>query len=267
MRASFAALRLAVACAFLSTSARAEQWIETWRPAPARWFVSTRADLGYLFFRPRVSVGYGKPHVDWVGVDAIPLISGTSGGGYVGLIMSSPHFEVRSGGLYLVNFTRSVLEPRAHYDRRDIDTRIGGPAEYVALDSEAKVSFPVGSLTFRYEVQAFLLDLFQPDVYVFVDPLSLVMGEGLAIRQMFSFFFPVANIPDLSLGPAVEPSYVSSRPDAPWVVRIGFAAQFKLFDDVELRSELLPAVISPDALGRAGSHFLEFKLRWRWATP
>jgi len=259
-------LRTVLLLSSLARLAHSEQWIESWAPDPARWFISTRVDVGYAFIRPRAAFGYGKPHVQWAGADFIPLLSTSSGGGYTGLRWTERIFEVRGGLLYLQNFSRSSLVPQSSYDRRDIDLRTGSNAEYAALDTEGKVSLPLGPIKMRYEVQLFVVHMWVDDRLVFVDPIAVVMGEGAAVRQRLSIDFPVANTSGLTLGPAVEPVWIESRPNEPWVIRAGASARFRLFDDLEIRSDLLPVVSSPDVLGRAASHFLEIKLRWRWAT-
>src|SRR5690606_5047238 len=122
-------------------------------------------------------------------------------------------------------------------------------------DAEAKVYVPLGSLLLRYETELFVMGMPESGMFVFVEPLALVMGEGSAVRQRLSLDFPLPRAPSLTIGPAVEPVWVASRPESPWVIRAGLSARFYLFDDVELRSDLLPVIVSPDTLGRVGSHF------------
>lgn len=251
---------------FVGAPAKAEQWNETWKPAPARWFIATKIDLGFAFFRPRVSLGYGKPHHKWGGLDVNPLVSTSSGGGYTGLRWDTRFFEVRSGFVYLQNFSRSLLAPRQSYDRRDINTRIAPNAEYVAWDSEVEVKVPVGPLRFVAEGQLFYLLNVQEGFNVFVDPLAVVMAPDWALRQSYSLHFPMTSPEGLVLGPAVEPIWVPGRGIDAWIWRAGLTARWPLYDDVELRTNLLPVVMGPDSLGREGSHFLELKLRWYWAT-
>lgn len=244
----------------------AEQWIESWGPKPKRWFIASRVDGGYAFFRPRVSVGYGTPHHVWGGFDVNPLVSTSSGGGYAGLRWDAQFFEVRSGVVYLQNFSRSVLPRREFYDGRDINTRIGPNAEYLAWDSEVELKMPVGPLRFVAEAQLFYLLNIPEGFNVFVDPLRVVMAPDFAIRQVYSLHFPLDSPEGLVVGPAVEPIWLPGRGEDAWIWRAGLTARWPLYDDVELRADLLPVVSGPDNLGRAGSDFLEIMVRWYWAT-
>jgi len=39
-----------------------------WAQGVDRWFMSARVDVGFLFFKPRASFGFGRPFHRWVGV-------------------------------------------------------------------------------------------------------------------------------------------------------------------------------------------------------
>src|SRR4051812_9462641 len=41
----------------------------SWGTLPARPFVATTFDFGFVYVRPRLSLGYGRPFTQWVGVD------------------------------------------------------------------------------------------------------------------------------------------------------------------------------------------------------
>lgn len=236
-----------------------------WDAVRPRWFVSARADLGFLFLRPRASIGYGLPHEHWAGVDVAPILSSTEIGIYSGVRYRHPRFEIRTGGLFSHAFTRSHLEPAASYDERDIETLTDEHAEYFASDSELIFNVPLFISFFESETQTILLANIPDQRFVFVDTLGVVVAPPFALRQRFVLNIPLRWIPGLFVGPAVEAVIAPDRSD-PWVLRAGGVVRFEMAQDLHIRTEILPTIKSPDHLGRAGAPWLTFTVQFRWAT-
>jgi len=241
------------------------QWIPTWEPDPPRWFFATRFDVGYPFIRQRLSLGYGRPHRHWVGLDLTPIIGGSDGGGYAGIRYDAGWLDVRTGALYLYSFNRSFLPPQAAYDRRDIDTRRGENAQFVTWDSEVTVEAPIGPLRFITETQSVYLRRAQEDQFVYVAALGVVAGRGVSLRQQLTLVYPFEPVAFFSIGPSAEVVWIEAR--APELVfRAGAEMHWHLYRDLEVQSEIMPVVHSPDQLGFEAGQVLEVQLRWRWAT-
>ncbi len=236
-----------------------------WYPKPARWFVAARADVGFLFFRPRAAVGYGRPHQHWAGLDVVPIFSATQVGLYSGLRYRHPRFEIRTGGLFSRGLDRSYLDPADSFDQRDIEILGDDIAAYGASDSEVTLSLPIGSVLLGSETQVLYVVGVPEDKYVFVNAIGTIVAPPWALRQLLFAGHPVPRIPGLFLAPAVEVVMVPGRSD-PWVVRAGGIARFSMYQDVDLGTEILPTIKSPDTLGRAGAPWLQITLRVRWAT-
>lgn len=238
--------------------------LSAWDTERRRWFLSARADLGFLFFRPRVSGGFGVPHRRWWGADLVPILSGAQAGFYSGLRVRTPRVELRSGVLFSGAFFRGRMEPKTNYDERDLELRTGTPASYWASDTELTLSAPLGPTYLQLESQLMYLPA-EGNSALFVETLGVVVVPPWALREHLSWSFPSGLLPGLFWGPVVESVWVPGREDA-WVVRAGGSVRFWLYQDVQLRTDVVPTVFSPDTLGRAGASWLQLNLRLLWAT-
>lgn len=238
--------------------------LSTWNTERRRWFLSARSDLGFLFFRPRVSGGFGVPHQSWWGADVVPILSGAQGGFYSGLRVRTPRVELRSGILFSGAFFRGRLQPKRQYDERDLELRTGAPVSYWASDTELTLSAPLGPTFLQLESQVLYLPI-EGDAPLFVDTLGVVVVPPWALREHLSWSFPSGLLPGLFWGPALESVWVPGRVDA-WVLRAGASVRFWLYQDVQIRTDVVPTVYSPDTLGRAGATWFQISLRLLWAT-
>lgn len=236
-----------------------------WDTVRRRWFLSARADVGFLFIRPRASAGYGIPHQSWSGLDVVPIVSHSQGGVYGGLRARHPRFEIRSGMLYSAAFHRGYLTQKDSYDGRDLELRADRVATFWAWDSEMTVSLPLGLGFLQSETQSLFIFGVPSDMYVFADGMGVVVAPPWAIREQVRYTLRVPGAAGMFLGPAFEAVLVPDRQQR-WVLRAGFAARFRLYQDLEVRTDVLPTVFSPDVLGRAGSPWLTINARFFWAT-
>lgn len=234
-----------------------------WSTGRDRWFVAGRIDGGFLFLRPRVSAGYGRPHYDWIGLDLVPTVAFTAAGGYAGVRVEGRFTQFRTGMLYQYSFNRSFLPIAATYDLHDLDVLEGPRAGYHQWDSEAEVYVPFARTRLRYQIQPVVMGDVPEDHYVYLDNLRVVAGPGLTLRQRvgMEFFWPGTSI---GITPEVEVLWLDAR--NVFIIRAGAQIRWLLSDEFEVRTTFLPTFVGPDRLGRANSDVLEFALRWRWAT-
>ena len=248
-----------------STKASSSLVFRPWSTTRPRLFFSARADLGFLFFRPHLAVGYGLPFENWVGAELVPIISSGQVGGYFGLRYRNPWLKLRSGGLLSQSFFFSDLSPQASYDGRDLMTLDGPQQFYTASDSEMTLSLstPIGKI--RSETQAIFLFAKQRRTPVYVATLGAIIGAPFALRQQVRMLYSFERVTGLSVGPAFE-VVISPYRDARPIIRGGAVARFWLYDDLELRTNLMPNLSAPDRLGRQTNHWLQVSARFRWAS-
>jgi hypothetical protein len=107
-----------------------------WSSGRVRPFVAATVDAGFLYLRPRVSAGYGRPHSLWAGPEANPIFAGSATGGFVGVRAATPAIDLRLGVRTLYAFERNFLGAAPSYERLDLDRATGGQARYTTYEAE-----------------------------------------------------------------------------------------------------------------------------------
>ncbi len=236
-----------------------------WEKGETRLFFAFTGDVGFLYLRPRTSVGYGQPFHRWLGIDFNPTISPSAVGGYAGLRFSLPVADLRVGARYYHSLTRSFLPPRQIYDQDAADLRIDGQqADYVTLEAELTLSPELGPGVLFSETALTRIALLPEDTYVFEDTLRVVMDDSLTWRQRVGYLFPFFERGALSAGPVGELVGVTGRSLV--VIRGGGVVRFRVSDWAEVRASFIPVLGSRDHLGISGGDVGLLSIRFRWAT-
>ena len=157
----------------------------SWGALPARKFVATTFDVGFVYVRPRVSFGYGRPFTSWIGVDINALAQSSGLGTYGGLRLEIPHFDWRIGSRYFSSFNRTYLERKLSYTRLELETSTGDPARTLTLETEIDLSVPVGpgSILARGSMSYVMgvpgaQEVFEETLHVIVDPPLVWRARG-----------------------------------------------------------------------------------------
>lgn len=237
----------------------------SWGAAPARFFLATTADVGFVYLRPRASVGYGRPFTSWVGLDVNPVASGAGLGAYGGLRLEIPFIDFRVGVRWFGAFNRTYLDPHDHYDRIQLETENDRPSRVVTYETEADTSIPVGpgnligrgSLSYMSGVPA--------GKYVFEETLRIIANPPWVWRIRGGYVFRLGDYQQHSIGVVVDALDVPNRDDSK-TIRVGPVLRWVLSRRVEVRGSFVLTVYSPDRIGLVGSDFTELGVRYRWAT-
>ena len=246
------------------TEASAPKTGAPWKSGPPRLFVSAAVDIGFQYLRPRVSAGYGVPHDFWVGADANPIVSGSAAGGYSGLRFAHPMVDLRAGARYYYGFRRSFLRVEDSYDREDIEFRGGDPAQYYVLESELTLTIPVGPGVILSESAVTRSPGVPDDRHVYLESVRVVTDDGWIARQRLGYGLSFLRDGALKIGAVGEVVRIPGRDLT--IVRGGAVVRLRLFDDLEVRANLIPVLKSRDSLGASGGDFGQLGIRWRWAT-
>lgn len=244
-------------------------WIDrnmsrSWELGGPRPFFSTVVDIGYLYLRPRVALGWGKPFHKWIGLEANPFFSVNSTGGYAGLRIDIPHFDIRVGARQTYSFNRSYLDPKVEYDRWDLESTEKPRTFLTTLESEINFSVPLGpGALIALASISYLPGVPKGDI-VYEETLRVIVKPPWVLRQRLGYMFGFGEHKQASIGPAIDILEVPERSSQ--VVRAGILARFVLSRSFELRGTFLPRLLSQDELGLLESDFTELGLRWRWAT-
>lgn len=235
-----------------------------WKSGRVRPFMATRLDLGFLFLKPRISAGYGRPHDVWAGVDINPLISFDGVGAWGGLRGTLGWIDLRAGARYQHTWSRSLLTPKGSYTRDDIEDRGGPNSSYVSLEAELTFDLPAGPGTLNMEAAGTYILGVQDGYHVYEETLKVVVAPPWVWRGRLGYILPLDRDRIFRIGLVTELVGIPGR-DA-HTFRGGLVGSARLMKNLEARITLLPTWWGSDSLGTAGSDFLLVGIRHRWAT-
>ena len=229
----------------------------------SRFFVAGELDLGFLYFRPRLSAGYGQPYRQWVGIDANPIVSIDGPGVYSGLRFKVPFGDLRVGGRFRTTFERSFLVPQERYEIDDIESREGPLSRYLSWESQLTTKIPAGPGAILIELTGTAVTLVDDGYYVFEETVRAVVDPPWVWRARLGYGLRFVD-GRFGFAPVAEFLHIPGRET--YMVRGGVLVRFRISDTVELRATSVPTLVSRDKLGAEGADTFLAGLRWRWAT-
>ena len=232
-----------------------------WALGATRFFVSSTVDVGYLYFRPQLAIGYGKPHWSWVGAEISPSITSSSALEYAGLRAAFRYVDLRVGGRYVFSLNRRFLEPKASFSREDIDTRTGSPSRYVALNGEITFSVPLAVGALFGIASAYGILGVPAGKYVFEDALHTVIKPALIVRGRLGY---ALTFRDLTLGAFGEVIENPGRGQP--TVRVGPSTGLQISDHLDLFATFAFVATGPDTSGLTGGDLGTLGVRYRSAS-
>jgi hypothetical protein len=235
-----------------------------WGIGKPRPFAAAVFDVGGIFARTELDVGWGKPHSAWGGLEAASKL--TIGGItlYVGPRISVPHFSLRAGLRDYQSTDTHWLVPRYEYDRVHLDL-LGPPrSHYAALDAEIVVDAPLGPGTASLLTSAHGLFGVDPGFYVYEDALHVIVKPPWVFRTRAAWLGNVGKLDDMALGGAVELIEVPNR--GATTVRVGPVVAVALTHHLQAIGAAMFVVGGRDELGLGGADLGQIGLRYRWAT-
>jgi hypothetical protein len=235
-----------------------------WTREPGRPFLSIRGDLGYLYFKPRVSFGYGKPFYTWVGIDVVPSVTTQSGGGYAGPRLQLDWFELRAGARLVHAFGAQYLTPAPSFTIVNLDEFGGSTENYLDLEVEATAAIPAGPGSVLAAFMAESIQLVPKGFDVYEETLHVVAAPPQLYRARLGYALVLGREHTARLGPLVEDIELPDRQAR--VVRVGLTGSFAIDDHLAIMATVLVPVYSPDSLGLAGADYTELGVVYRWAT-
>lgn len=237
----------------------------SWGELPARSFVASTVDIGFVYARPRVSLGYGKPFTSWVGVDANPIASSAGLGVYGGLRLEIPHLDLRVGPRYFSAFQHTYLATQDSYSRIELETAGGSPARTLTYEAELDASVPLGPGALLARGSVSYVTGVPRDMSVFEETLHVMVTPPLVWRARAGYALRLGRYSQHSIGFVVDVLDVPKRDDSEtW--RMGPVLRLVLSRRVEVRGSFVVTVSSPDRIGLVGGDFTELGVRYRWAS-
>jgi hypothetical protein len=237
----------------------------SWGKGPPRYFTATTVDLGFVYARPRISFGYGRPFTEWFGIDANPIGSRAGLGAYTGLRLELPVFDVRVGGRYFWAFQHTYLQNQSSYDRLDLETSAGGRARTLTWEVEADGSIPAGPGAFLLRGSLSYVTGVPEGQSVFEETLHVIVEPPLVWRGRAGYALRFGDHGQHAAGLVADVLHVPKREDSE-TVRAGPIVKLGLSRRVEVRGTFVVTLVSPDRIGLVGGDFTELGVRYRWAS-
>jgi hypothetical protein len=237
----------------------------SWAVMPPRAFIATTVDFGFVYVRPRASLGYGKPFTQWIGVDANVLAQGSGLGAYGGLRVELPHVDFRIGPRFFSSFEHTYLQPRESYARIDLERSVSTLARTLTWEAELDLSASLGPGNVLLRGSASYVTGVPDGQYVFEETLHIITAPPLVWRTRLAYAFTFGARNQHSIGPAVDFLDVPKREDS-LTLRVGPILRMQLSRRVDVRGSFIVTVLSPDRIGLVGGDFTELGLRYRWAS-
>jgi hypothetical protein len=235
-----------------------------WSEQEPRWFGAAAFDAGFIYLRPRLSAGYGRPHSHWVGLDINPIFSGEGLAGYLGVRLDTPVFNIRVGGRYWYTFKRSFLRPEESYSVEDIELRQGPKSQFLTWETEVTLNLPIGPGYVLVEAAGSFVTGVPDGYFVYEETLRVVVDPPWVYRARLGYTLALDRAAAVVVGPIVELVGVPDRDAHVW--RAGGLVRVSIASDLEARGTFVPAIVTPDPLGAHGGDTFLLGVRYRWAT-
>jgi hypothetical protein len=237
----------------------------SWGAAPARMFVSSTVDVGFVYARPRVALGYGRPFTSWAGIEANPIVTSSELAAYGGARLELPYVDLRLGLRYFSAFNRTYLENLRSYTRLELETSSGAQATAFTYEAEVNLSIPAGPGDIVGRGSISYVTGVPDGQNVFEETLHVVVRPPWVWRGRLGYALRLGAYRQHSIGLIAEVLDVPMRDDSV-TLRAGPLVRFVLSRRVELRASFVLPVVSPDTIGIIGGDFAELGVRYRWAT-
>jgi hypothetical protein len=237
----------------------------SWGVAPTRVFLSTTVDIGFVYARPRLSLGYGRPFTSWLGVEVNPIAQTSGLGAYGGLRFQLPYADLRLGPRYFSAFNHTYLETTPSYRRLDLETSAGTKANTLTYEAELDASIPAGPGTVLLRGSVSYVTGVPDGQSVFEEALHVIVRPPIVWRARAGYALRLGAYSQHSIGFVVDLLDVPKREDSR-TVRVGPILRLVLSRRVEVRGSFVVTVSSPDRIGLVGGDFTELGARYRWAT-
>lgn len=235
-----------------------------WERGKPRWFFAASLEIGFAYARPKLAAGRGRPHWEWVGLEALPIVTLEGAGAYGGIRGEVPNLDARLGVRYFAPFYRTLLPPADSHDRLDIESEDGPPGRYVAYEGEMAPSVALFGGRLYSVLTAYYIPGIQADHHLYEESLKVVMSPPYVWRARLGYGFGFGPQGRFRVGPAAEVIGLPGRDAAVW--RAGLVAVAGVSDSLDVQATLLPVISSPDRLGLSGADWGHLGVRWRWAT-
>jgi len=240
------------------------QELPYWAQGRIRPFVAAVFDVGGIFTRAELNLGYGRPHYLWGGIDVWSKLSLDGVTLYTGPRFTLGSLDVRGGIREVQSLSQHFVARQDVYYRPDLNHQTPPRGHYQSFDGEMSIDVPalggsIGMLAGIYGI------IGVPKAYnVFEDYLRVVVQPPIAWQTRFSYVAFVNRDSSMAVGGQFQ---LIGNPNRDLLVfRTGPVVSVALTDHLHAIAAASIVAASKDHLGIAGDEIGEVALRYRWAS-
>ena len=234
------------------------------RSAGERPFLASTMDLGAIYFRPSLAIGYGRPHWSWIGVEGYSEVAPSGGTEYFGVRAVMPQLEIRGGARYAFPVDQYLLPPQDTYTRNDTELKLGPASRYLSAEVEITGSVPfLGGALFGVASGYAILGTAE-GYYVYEEGLHTVMKPPFLYRARLGYIGELDRLGELRFGAAAE--IIGNPGRNSTLLRLGPVVTVSLTHHLDAIGAVMIVAASPDQLGLVGADLGQLGLRYRWST-
>jgi len=234
-----------------------------WQSDEHTWFAASATDVGIVYVRPHLTLGWGAPFWQFVAFDGYALATNSFAAAYAGWRASLPFLDVQMGGRWTRPYDRRFLPEQDSYVADDLYPRDGDESPtYRLVELEITPLAPLlGGVAF-IELHPLWVEA-PSDRYVFEEVTRVVIAPPFAMRTRLGYVYPVLESGDVKLGGMLEYLVLPGRPGN--VTRVGPLALLTFAPRIEGLFTWTMVLSSPDDLGPYEGSYGFLGVRFRWA--
>lgn len=242
-----------------------EQARPYWRGSgPTRFFMAAQLELGALYFRPNLQVGYGKPHFRWFGAETASSVTINGTRYYAGLRGVLPNVGFRVGLRYEAPFQQHYVRRQYEYDRFELEEQGPGRGTYLAGEAEIDANWAAPGGSMLLVVSGYHISGVPEQYNVWDINLKQVVEPPWLYRVRLGYLYHVGWLGSMRIGGAAEIIHIPLRRTA--AVRAGPIVSVSLTHHLQAVAAVMLVARERDTLGVRGADLGQLGLVYRWAT-
>lgn len=265
MREHAAALSLLLAAgsAWAQPAEHDEEKLSYWQSDESSFFAASASDLGIIYTRPHLTLGWGAPFWQFVGVDGYLLATNTFAAAYVGWRASLPFVDVQLGARWNYPYARGFLPKKERYTQDDLDFDDDDRRSTIrVIELEVTPLAPLfGGVAF-VELHPIWFDT-PDDTLLYEEVIRAIVAPPFAMRARLGYVYGFGPGGRVKLGGMLEYLVLPNRPEN--ILRVGPLVLVGATDRIEGLFTWTYPLSTPDDLGGYESSYGFLGLRYRWA--
>lgn len=268
MRCQRGLVVISAALALWSPLARAdareqEPRYSPWQSKRHTWFAASASDVGVIYARPHLTLGWGAPFWQFVGIDAYGIATNSFMAGYAGWRASLPWLDVQWGYRAVYPWDRRYLPKQTRYEPADLILREPDQrSTYGVIELELTPLAPLLHGVAFAELHPMWI-LSPSDKNLYEEVMRAVIEPPFAMRTRLGYLYGFGASKALKLGAMVEYLVTPGRPKN--VTRVGPVLVLTVTQYLEVLFTTTVTVSSADQLGLYEGSYGFLGLRARWA--